>query len=752
MYQDSALNSKFFIWSAIVKKYLLIVLTAFLFTGLFTTGQAYSYDKPAKYKSIKEAKKARFVEDEILVKFKAKVNESDEKRILKKLGALSAKASYGNRYHVVKVKSGNVPKMVKLFSENPNIEYAEPNYVVQAYFTPNDEIFPFQWHLKQINCEKAWDISTGKGVVVAVIDSGVSSGGSDGFNGNLIIGKNFIPFSRDPEDENGHGTHVAGTIAQATDNGIGTAGVAFDATILAVKVLGRFGFGSSSGVTDGIRWAADNGAHIINMSLGGPDSSITMERAVNEAHNKGVVLIAAAGNESSSFIGFPAAYDNVIAVGSVRFDKKLSFFSNFGKKLDIVAPGGDTGIDQNGDDVPDGIIQETFQPVGFLRLRERIWDFFLFQGTSQASPHVAGVAALILEQNPEFTPETVRDALQFSAKDLGTPGKDLRFGWGLVDAFAALQPDATVMPTPAPTPVPEPVSSKFRNGGFETGDFSNWTAGDNGLNAFMPWEVCQASGCGWFNNNEPVEGGFNAVQGFDGAKNYEAFLYQDIIVPKEGGEISYHDRIQFDSQGIRSKLPRIYETQIRDLNNGELKTLHHQEILLNGKPVTDLGRQKRIFDVSEFAGQTIRVYINLFVPERATGPAQIEFDDFKLTSFGEPEPVETPTPTPHTQETPEATATETPDETQEPTLTPETGETGEETPDETQKPTPEPGETVEETPETTSTTNETPTITPGQEDTPETGETSSETPETTSTPGSVPDTTPEQEPEQEPEN
>lgn len=397
-----------------------------------------------------------YVKNQIIVKFKENVTDDNKTGVHASLNAISFRKSYGDHFHVVTIKDGDVKKMIDLYSKNPFVKYAEPNYILRAYFMPNDEFFPIQWHLSQINCEKAWDISTGSGVKVAVVDTGVAIVspvdnplGSDGLGGRVIQGHDFVENDEDSSDDNGHGTHVAGTIAQETNNGIGVAGVAFDATIIAVKVLNKRGFGSTDAVIDGIRWAADNGADIINLSLGGSDSSIAMEDAVNEAHDKGVVVIAAAGNESGS-VGFPAATESVIAVGSVRFDKTLSFFSNFGPEIDVVAPGGDTSVDQNGDDQPDGVLQETFTR-GFLRNRNKLtWNYFFFQGTSQASPHVAGVAALILAKNPGFTPDEVRNVLVNTAEDLGKPGKDDIFGWGLIDALAALFP----LPTPTSTPTP----------------------------------------------------------------------------------------------------------------------------------------------------------------------------------------------------------------------------------------------------------------------------------------------------------
>lgn len=170
----------------------------------------------------------------------------------------------------------------------------------------------------------------------------------------------------------------------------------------------------------------------------------------------------------------------------------------------------------------------------------------------------------------------------------------------------------------------------FDNGGFEFGTPGPWMMGDNGRPALEPWRICQVNTCGWFGNSQPMEGAFDALNGFDGEAGYEAFLWQDVFVAPEATMLHFADRIQYDSLGIPSGLPRVYEVQIRDLNDQVLTVLHRQEVMLNGATRTDLGWQKRRFDLSRFAGTPVRLYIRLAVPESWTGPAQIEFDGFAL--------------------------------------------------------------------------------------------------------------------------
>jgi serine protease len=223
---------------------------------------------------------------------------------------------------------------------------------------------------------------------------------------------------------------VAGTIAQAAGNGKGVVGVAPKATILPVRVLDANGSGSNTWVASGIIWAVDNGANIINMSLGGPVSSEVVADACQYAYEQGVTIIAATGNDGfTDFIGYPAAYPSTIAVGSVNPKKGIAFYSNQGKEIDLVAPGGDTTVDTNNDGMADGVVQETLQGG--------TWNLAFMQGTSMATPHVAGVAALVYA-NGVTDPDEIRKALNSTADDLGGKGWDTAFGNGLVNPVAAL--------------------------------------------------------------------------------------------------------------------------------------------------------------------------------------------------------------------------------------------------------------------------------------------------------------------------
>lgn len=379
--------------------------------------------------------KAAYVPDEILVRYK---NDSKP-------------------FRVMKVPPGQAKKMAKQYNGKAEVEYAELNYYAHAYaepLVPNDPYYDtYQWNLRGrdeggINADLAWNLSTGSGVVVAVLDTGIAYENfrniaklAPDLSGTaFVLGYDFINNDNKPYDDEGHGTHVAGTIAQTTNNGEGVAGVAYDAALMPVKVLDSQGSGSYAVIAEGIYFAADNGADVINMSLGGPVSSVTLENALDYARNPGkygashdpVTIVAATGNDSGA-VGYPAAYDAyVIAVGATDYNMNLAYYSNYGPEVDVVAPGGDVTVDLNNDGYGDGILQNTFGN------NPRDMGYYFYQGTSMATPHVAGTAALMISNGNATTPDQVQRALQDTAHERGEPGKDNLYGYGLIDAYAAL--------------------------------------------------------------------------------------------------------------------------------------------------------------------------------------------------------------------------------------------------------------------------------------------------------------------------
>ena len=318
-------------------------------------------------------------------------------------------------------------KVLAKLEAHPDVEWVEP-VVTMKRSSVNDPYYSYQWHMKNLNVEEAWKTTMGKGVVVAVVDTGVSVG-EDGFH-KMVDGYDFVDDDTSPEDGNMHGTHVAGTIAQKANNGIGVVGVAPEATIMPIRVLGNDGGGSNTWVANGIIWAVDHGANIINLSLGSAQNSEVVADACAYAYEHGVTVIAATGNDGFvDYIGYPAALPTTIAVGSVDANNTVAFYSNQGQEIDLVAPGGDTSVDSDGDGAKDGVVQETIDQGSF--------SYLFLQGTSMATPHVSGVAALLYAQGAT-RPDQIREILVSTSDDLGAKGWDTVYGNGAVNPVKAL--------------------------------------------------------------------------------------------------------------------------------------------------------------------------------------------------------------------------------------------------------------------------------------------------------------------------
>jgi serine protease len=304
-------------------------------------------------------------------------------------------------------------------------ESIEPNYIYAAFDSPNDPDYTKQWNLRSINVEPAWTDSKGGGVTVAVIDTGISVV-PDLKSTKFVPGYDFVNDRVDASDDNGHGTHVAGTIAQSTNNGYGVAGIAYEASLMPLKVLSAEGGGTVTDIAEAIRFAADHGADVINMSLGGGGDTDLMREAIDYAHDKGVVIVAAAGNSNTNSAAFPARYGNVIAVSALDAAGVKAPYSNYGAGVDISAPGGSTASGEAG-----GILQNTIDPETGESM------FLAFQGTSMAAPHVAGVAALVKASGVD-DPAAIAQVLTQSARIV--KGDELNhFGAGQLDAAAAVK-------------------------------------------------------------------------------------------------------------------------------------------------------------------------------------------------------------------------------------------------------------------------------------------------------------------------
>lgn len=450
----------------VMKAGLAVVL---LVVGLLAGNEVpvYGDSPPIDEHPVLEIAKGRpgYVPGQLIVEFAPATGPLLQSQVLQGFGLRVVERLDATPFVLVSVAPGAKPLAVaEELLQHPAVASAEPNYYRYAHFTPNDTYFSYQWHFPMIQMQQAWNQSTGVGATVAVVDTGVAyeSYGNyqqapDLAGTTFVPGYDFINDDAHPNDDNSHGTHVAGTIAQTTNNSKGVAGVAFDARIMPVKALDARGTGTSWQVAQGIRWATDNGADVINLSLGSSSGSSVEADAVQYAYDNGVTVVASAGNAGTSSVEYPAAYDVVIAVGAVRYDETLAYYSDHGTALDLVAPGGDIRVDQNGDGYGDGILQQTFNPNTGDPTDFR---YYFFQGTSMASPHVAGAAALLIAKGVATTPDEVRAVLQSTAKDLGSPGRDNTYGYGLIQVADALtwNGGTPVSPTPTPTgPTPTPT-------------------------------------------------------------------------------------------------------------------------------------------------------------------------------------------------------------------------------------------------------------------------------------------------------
>jgi len=494
------------------KRILHALLAASLLFSFTTSG--YGADRIAVHKR-KKAAGPLFVPGEVIVKFRPGTKWSSVQGVHGRHGTKVVYSSPLAGFKRVRIPKGKtVPGVVAALRKEPSVEYAEPNTICNSFLTPSDPSYSYQWHLDipqgseraewhganggGINAEPAWDLSQGSGVIVAVLDTGVAyedygqyQQAPDLAGTAFVSGYDFINNDSHPNDDDSHGTHVAGTIAQSTNNGVGVAGVAPACSIMPVKVLDDKGSGTAQSLADGIYYAADNGAQVINMSLGWPvrgrravDPGATVRNAVAYAHGKGVTIVCASGNDGRGAVAYPAAYDDYcIAVGATRYDESRASYSNYGSSLDIVAPGGDVDVDQNDDGYVDGVLQNTFNPnTGDVT----DFSYWFFDGTSMAAPHVSGVAALLIARGAS-RPDEVRQALQTTAEDKGESGWDNRYGHGLLDAAAAV---ASVGPPNDPPTVT--ITSPADGSSFNSGDAISFAGNavdteDGDLTASLVW-------------------------------------------------------------------------------------------------------------------------------------------------------------------------------------------------------------------------------------------------------------------------
>lgn len=406
-------------------------------TGILIQNQPWRFEGP------------RYVQDEILVKFK---ETFPEQKIQAAMAAYKFKEI--DRIpridvYTVKIPEGTtVEEMVFVMKENPNVEYAEPNYIAHIAVTPNDTLFKYQYALfnsgqrvapvdipgaptgKQradIKATSAWEETKGnEEVVIAIVDTGVDLRHSDIKNRMTSSGYDYVNKDFDATDDHGHGTHVAGIAGADTDNDEGVAGATWECKILPVKVMDKDGSGEVDWVSKGIIYAADMGASVINLSIGGPEPSQTLLNAIKYAYEKDIVIISAVGNEGGPVL-YPAAYDGyVLAVAATDYNDSRPDWSNFGPEVDVAAPG-------------DWIISLWPMDLTPPRFAPYAWA----EGTSMSAAYVTGLASLIKSIKPWLKASEIMDIIRFTADDVNSiehPGKDEFIGYGRINMDKALVP------------------------------------------------------------------------------------------------------------------------------------------------------------------------------------------------------------------------------------------------------------------------------------------------------------------------
>jgi serine protease len=428
---------------------------------------------------------AEHVPGEVIVRY-APGTDAAARAALETAAGLGRGEALGARGRVLRIRDGDtVAATVADLRSRPGVALATPNYIARAALVPNDPgltAMPGGWQSVQwnfqpvsgVNAPAAWDNLLlagrpgGQGVTVAVLDSGVAHRTAgryvrspDFSRSQFRAGYDFVDRDPHPDDVYGHGTHVASTIAERIDNGIGVTGLAYGARIMPVRVLDAYGEGDIPTIARGIRFAARRGAQVINLSFEfgqglRPGDIPEILGALRYAARRGALVVGAAGNSAARSLAYPARADDVLSVGAVTEHGCQARYSNAGPTLDLVAPGGGRDAPVAGDvncrpSEPSGrdIRQMTFTtgvrrfglPPGYV-------------GTSMATPHVSATAALVIASGvlgPLPTPDAVEAHLKATARDLGAPGPDRRYGAGLVDAAAATTP-----PAPAPPVAPAP--------------------------------------------------------------------------------------------------------------------------------------------------------------------------------------------------------------------------------------------------------------------------------------------------------
>ncbi|WP_042462717.1 S8 family peptidase [Neobacillus dielmonensis] len=356
--------------------------------------------------------KSHYYDNEVIVHFKNAPSDEGLQKILTDIdGVVKEKHDFAI---IFRSQSQSPEKLMDYFNGLESVEFTEPHYIYLPNEINDTYYSGYQWNLPAISTEDGWNFTRGsKDVKIAVVDTGVDLDHPD-LAGKLLPGYNAVDDNDNPEDDNGHGTHVAGIIASNTNNGEGVAGITWNNPIIPIKVMNSDGSGGSFDVAEGIRWAVDHGANVINLSLGNYQSSSLLEDAISYALSKDVVVIAAAGNDNTNQPSYPAAYQGVLGVAAVDWNGKRAEFSNYGDYIDIAAPGVD---------IPSTYLQGEYASLS---------------GTSMAAPHVTALAGLIRSINPKLKNTEVIDVMRNHTQK-AQPGTEPYYGSGIINNMASLQ-------------------------------------------------------------------------------------------------------------------------------------------------------------------------------------------------------------------------------------------------------------------------------------------------------------------------
>jgi len=391
-----------------------------------------------------------YASDRVMVRFRPEVDATYAETTLKSYGFPAVRRiGHGGVYSVRTAAGSTVAQTLFMLRRNPDIDLARPDYRVRLADVPNDPYFQdYQYNLRNrggildispdlqlpmtagadIKATTAWDSIKGDAsTIIAIVDTGVDMTHPDLADKIVSTGHDFANDDDDATDDVWHGTHVAGIAAADTNNNVGIAGVAWNCRILPVKVTDATGEGYYSWIIDGITWAADNGAKVINVSLGGDVADPLLEDACKYAHDKGVVIVAAAGNSGTLGVSYPAAYDSyVLAVAASDYNDTIASFSSYGPEVDVAAPG-----------------VWILAPAPQWYVGDGYLPYLFASGTSMASPHVAGLAALIRSAKPDLSVDDLMKVIRYTADDVNKsvfPGRDDHAGYGRINMARALVP------------------------------------------------------------------------------------------------------------------------------------------------------------------------------------------------------------------------------------------------------------------------------------------------------------------------